>query len=105
MSGSELKLVIVPSPIGLVIGNLNHLIEEKISVNKPYILMMTPTKEGAQVSLQPIIGMPSVLILDGKCWWEVEDQNLKHHYLEIATGLSLVGTMPKNITDIKKRMN
>jgi len=90
----EMKLVIVSSPVGLVIGNMRNNTEDEMIVNQPRVLMTTQVKEGMQITLLVLLGMPSEIVLPNTCWWEVRDTEMKKRYLEAITGLTLVTSLP-----------
>jgi len=102
MSAEVSKLIIAPSPMGLVCGMLNHITDSEITINKPRSIQATQgPKGGVMLSIIPLIGNPSTLILPKGCWWDCEDAEFKRHYLEETTGLSLATSIPRG----KEKLN
>ncbi len=83
------KLVIVLSPLGPVIGNLLAVIDD-IQVQTPRLIQTGVDKSGrGTIGIMEILGKPKVLSLPKQVWWDVEDEELKKHYIEATTGLVL----------------
>lgn len=84
------RVYITTSPLGIVIGRLQEMTGERITLRSPRVIIAQNAKQGVVLSFQVIYGNPESVTLPISAYWEVMDKEMIKMYIKEVTNITLV---------------